>query len=214
MNSMFKFALNMYVADMKRSLRGFWWLAPIFLVLVLVAPFHNAQMYAFPYLIMMTIFLFIPNFSRIHFVVPLNVKQIKHFFIWRMALVCITMLLAAGLIIGISEISNIEWSTQGFHWLAFYMVIFLLCSEMGLRGLGIKNKFEVRHVIAIIVGIMSIFCAFGILENLPFVWEMVISFGLVLISVGYMFYYLKKIKFEDYTYVPRGLWENGKVERN
>lgn len=212
---MFKFALKMYIADMKRVLKSFWWLAPIFLILIVVAPFHDATMYSFTYLIMMTIFLFIPSISRIHFVVPFDDKQIKQFFLWRIVIVCGMMLLSAGAVIGICEWRNLEWSKGGIHWLAFYLVIFLLCSEMSLQGLGIKYKFEVRHVIGIIVGIMSMFFAMGVLtEYMSLKWGACLSFSMVIISVVYMLLYLKHIKFEDYTYVPRGMWENSKVERN
>ena len=209
------FALKMYVADMKRILRHFWWLAPIFLVLIVVAPFHDAQMYAFTYLIMMTIFLFVPSFSRIHFVVPVDDKQIKQFFLWRIVIVCGMMLLCVGAVIGISEWKNLEWSKGGIHWVAFYLVIYLLCSEMSLQSLGIKYKFNIRHVIGIIVGIMSMFFAMGVLtEYMPLKWGACLSFSMVIISAVNMFLYLKCIKVEDYTYVPRGIWGNDKVERD
>lgn len=212
---MFKFALDMYVADMKRSLRKVWWLAPILFILIVVGPFHDAQMYSFTYLIMMTIYLFLPKVSRIHFVVPLSIKQLKQLFVWRIVLIGIFLLVSAGIVIGISEWKGIEWNKNGFFWLAFYMVLIIFFSETGLRGLGIKNGFEVRHVFAIIIGIISMLIPFELFTDyVPFVWQIGIAFVLVLFSIVYMFHYIKLVKFEDYTYIPLMLWENGKKERD
>ena len=213
---MFLFALKMYVADMKRVLRHFWWMAPLFLVLFVIAPFHDAQMYAFTYVIAMTIYWFIPRYSRIHFVVPLDEKQLKKFFIWRIVIVCTTMLLIAAIFIGICEWMNLSWDMKGFHWLLGYLTMYIAASEIGLQGLGIKTnlKMGVRQVIATVIGVICLFWGVIAIDYMPLKWVLTISLGMVFLAVIDMILYMRTIKMEDYTYVPLSMGENGKVERD
>lgn len=213
---MFLFALKMYVADMKRVLHRFWWLAPILLVLIVVAPFHDAQMYALTYLIMMTLYWFIPRYSRIHFVVPLDEKQLKKFFIWRIVIVCGMMLLIAAVFIGLSEWQKWPWNIKGFHWLFGYLTMYIAGSEIGLQGLGMKTDLwmGVRQVVASIIGVTCLFLGVIAMDYMPIKWVLGISLGLVVLAVVDMIIYMRKIKMEDYTYVPLGIGENGKVERD
>ena len=211
---MLRFSLHMFVADMKRSFRGAWMFIPLSLVFLVIMPFFDMQITSIGYLIIMTMAFVSPRFSRIHYVVPLTEKQIKILFVLRIAILCSIMLVEAFVIVGISKWQNWEWNRHGFNVLAFYMVMLLICSQNGLQGFGVKKEFMARHVIGIIGGIFSMLIAFGLLTDyLPFGWEITISYALVLFFVGYMFYYLKDVKFGDYTYVPAGLWDDGKVER-
>lgn len=205
---MFKLALNMYVADMKKLFRSFWWIAPIFLIVIVIGPFHDVGMYYWMYLIMMVISFMMPKTWRIHFVVPLSEKQIRQLFIWRIVLICGFMALVGALVIGISEWKNLEWSRYGIGTLVFYMVLLMLFSENGLQGMGIKNKFEVRHVIAILIGVMSLLIPFDFVSDKMSAWMLVLTFVLLLASIIYMLHYLKKVKFEDYTYRPFTMWDN------
>ena len=213
---MFLFALKMYVADMKRVLRHFWWMAPLFLVLIVIAPFHDAQMYAFTYVIAMTVYWFIPRYSRIHFVVPLDEKQLKKFFIWRIVIVCTTMLLIAAIFIGICEWMNLSWDMKGFHWLLGYLTMYIAASDIGLQGLGIKTnlKMGVRQVIATVIGAICLFWGVIAIDYMPLKWVLAISLGMVFLAVIDMILYMRTIKMEDYTYVPLSIGENGKVERD
>ena len=67
----------------------------------------------------------------------------------------------------------------------------------------------------ILMGIISMFLAAGaVTDYVPLKWGLSLSYGIVILAIGYMFWYLKKVKIEDYTYVPLAIWENGKVERD
>ena len=213
---MFLFALKMHVADMKRILHRFWWMGLLFLVLIVIAPFHDAQMYAFTYVIAMTLYWFIPRFTRIHFVVPLDEKQLKKFFIWRIVIVCMAMLLIAAVFIGLSEWQNWSWDIKGFHWLFGYLTMYIAASEIGLQGLGIKTdlKMGVRQVIATVIGVICLFWGVIAIDYMPSKWVLAISLGMVVLAVVDMILYMRKIKMEDYTYVPLSIGENGKVERD
>ena len=212
---MFLFALKMCMADIKRVLRHFWWMAPLFLVLFVIAPFHDAQMYAFTYVIAMTLYWFIPRYSRIHFVVPLDEKQLKKFFIWRIVIVCMAMLLIAAIFIGICEWMNRSWDIKGFHWIFGYLTMYIAASEIGLQGLGIKTdlKMGVRQVIVTVIGVICLFWGVIAIDYMPSKWVLAISLGMVFLAVVDMILYMRKIKMEDYTYVPLSMGENGKVER-
>ena len=213
---MFLFALKMYVADMKRVLHRFWWMAPLFLVLFVIAPFHDAQMYAFTYVIVMTLYWFIPRFYRIHFVVPLDEKQLRRYFVWRVVIVCIAMLLIAAIFIGISEWQNWHWEPVGFHWLLGYLTMYIAGSEVGLESLGMKKdlKMGVRQVVAIVIGVTCLFFGVIAIDYMPLKWVLAISLGMVFLAVIDMILYMRTIKMEDYTYVPLSIGENGKVERD
>lgn len=213
---MFLFALKMYVADMKRVLHRFWWMAPLFLALFVIAPFDDAQMYAFTYVIVMTLYWFIPRFYRIHFVVPLDEKQLRRYFVWRVVIVCIAMLLIAAIFIGISEWQNWHWEPVGFHWLFSYLTMYIAGSEVGLESLGMKKdlKMGVRQVVAIVIGVTCLFFGVIAIDYMPLKLVLALSLGMVLLAVVDMIIYMRKIKMEDYTYVPLSIGENGKVERD
>lgn len=212
---MFLFALKMYVADMKRMFHRFWWMAPLLLIVIVVAPFHDTKMYALTYLVMMLFFMMIPRYSRIHFVVPLDEKQLKKFFLWRILFVCGLIILITTVFVGISLWQNWKLEPEGFVWVADYLILYLFASEMGLQGLGIEaHKFEARHIIAIFLGVIGLIGGMILVDYLSIKWAIVFLVMIpVPISVAYMFWYLRKIKMEDYTYVPIGIWENGKKER-
>lgn len=213
---MFLFALKMYVADMKRILHHFWWLAPILLIVIVVAPFHYDGMYGAVYIITMTLYWFIPRFTRIHFVVPLDEKQLKKFFIWRIVIVCMAMLLIAAIFIGICEWMNRSWDMKGFHWLFGYLTMYIAGSEIGLGGLGMKTdlKMGVRQVVAIVIGVTCLFFGVIAIDYMPLKLVLAISLGMVFLAVIDMILYMRTIKMEDYTYVPLSIGENGKVERD
>lgn len=213
---MFLFALKMCVADMKRCMHRFWWLIPVLVILIVVAPFHDAEMYAITYLICMTLFFIVPRYSRIHFVVPLDEKQLKKFFVWRIVIVCIAMLLIAAVFIGISEWQKWSWEMKGFHWLFGYLAMYIAGSEVGLEGLGMKKDFKigVRQVVAIVVCVACLFMGVIAMDYIPLKWGLVLSFAMVLLAVVDMILYMREIKMEDYTYVPLSVGENGKVERD
>ena len=213
---MFLFALKMYVADMKRVLHRFWWMGLLFLALIVIAPFHDAQMYAFTYVIVMTLYWFIPRFYRIHFVVPLDEKQLRRYFVWRVVIVCIAMLLIAAIFIGISEWQNWHWEPVGFHWLFSYLTMYIAGSEVGLESLGMKKdlKMGVRQVVAVVIGVTCLFFGVIAIDYMPLKLVLALSLGMVLLAVVDMIIYMRKIKMEDYTYVPLSIGENGKVERD
>lgn len=210
------FALKMHVADMKRILHRFWWLAPILLIVIVAAPFHNDGMYGAVYIIMMTLYWFLPRFTRIHFVVPLDEKQLRKFFVWRIVIVCMAMLLIAAVFIGLSEWQNWSWDIKGFHWLFGYLTMYIAGSEIGLGGLGMKTDLwmGVRQVVACIIGVTCLFFGVIAMDYIPIKWVLGISLGLVVLAVIDMIIYMQKIKMEDYTYVPLSIGENGKVERD
>lgn len=212
---MFLFALKMYVADMKRILRSFWWIVPFFLILIVIAPFCGTEMYALVYVIMMECFIMIPRYSRIHFVVPLDEKQLKKFFLWRILIVCGLIVVIASVFVGISLWQNWALDPEGYVWVADYLIVYLLTSETGLQGLGIKpKKFEVRHIFLISLAIIGLFAGMVLVHYLSIEWSIICLVVIpVLMATTYMFWYLRKIKMEDYTYVPIGYWENGKTER-
>ena len=188
----------------------------LFLALIVIAPFHDAQMYAFTYVIVMTLYWFIPRFYRIHFVVPLDEKQLRRYFVWRVVIVCIAMLLIAAIFIGISEWQNWHWEPVGFHWLFSYLTMYIAGSEVGLESLGMKKdlKMGVRQVVAIVIGVTCLFFGVIAIDYMPLKWVLALSLGMVLLAVVDMIIYMRKIKMEDYTYVPLSIGENGKVERD
>lgn len=213
---MFSFALKMCVADMKRILHRFWWVAALLLILIVVAPFGAGQMYAFTYVVVMTLYWFIPRFSRIYFVIPLDEKQLKKFFVWRVVIVCAMMLLIAAIVIGVSEWQNLTWEPIGFHWLMSYLAMFMVSSETGIEGLGINKNMRigVRQLIAIIIGVLCLFMGVIAMDYMPLKWILALSLGMMVFAVVDMIIYVRRIKMEDYTYVPLSLGESGKAERN
>lgn len=213
---MFLFALKMYVADTKRFFKSFWWLAPISIILMVIAPFNvDLLVPTLAYMVGWIIMVNIPRYSRIHFIVPLDEKQLKQFFLWRIVIVCGMMSVVVAIFLGLCEWRKWSWSPQGLYCLAAWIVLTLLCGEIGLQGLGIKKKFEVRHVGSIIIGILSMFFAWGVItEDVSLKWGVCLSYSLVILAIIYMFGYLRNVKIEDYTYVPFTSWENGKKERD
>lgn len=211
---MIRFSWKMIVADLKRTLRGGWWMGPVIFVLLVVFPFlSDINIGAYSYFIVAGVALFRPQFLRIHYVLPLNEKQIKKLFVWRIVIVCVLMILVSGVVIAICEWKNMEWNRHGLNLIAFYMVLLIGLSETSLQGLGGKVSI-MRAAVGIAGGIISMLIAFGILTDyMPYKWTLVISYGMVLAAVVYMICYLKNVKFGDFIYVPAGLWDNGRVER-
>lgn len=212
---MIRFSWKMIVADLKRSLRGGWWMGPvIFIMLVVLSFMPDINIGAFSYFIVAGLALFKPQFSRIHYVLPLSEKQIKKLFVWRIVIVCVLMIVISGVVIAISEWKNLVWNGHGLNLIAFYMVLLIGYSEVSLKGLGGGKVSIMRTIVGITGAVISMLIAFGILTDyMPYKWTLAISYGMVLAAVGYMICYLKNVKFEDFTYVPVGMWDDGKVER-
>ena len=213
---MFTFALKMCVTDLKRMFHRFWWIAPIFLILMIIGPLCEAESYyAFTYIIIMMISILIPRFSRIHFVLPLDEKQMKKVFIYRLLIVCITMILIAVVFIGIRILTNQNWEVTGVFWVLGYVCGYLLSSEVGITSYSTKDyTMGVRRVIAIVVGIITWFVGLIVMDYVDLKWMLCLSLVLVIFTIFDVIWYVKKSKIEDYTYVPFGFWDNGKIERN
>ena len=213
---MFLFALKMCVADMKRLLHRFWWIGPLFIILMVISPFNEVEMSAFVYFICMTITLLIPRFFKIQFVLPLDEKQMKKYFVWRVLIVCGTMLLIAAVFIGICFWQKWPWKIEGLYWLCSYIAMYIVSAELGLEGLGIKKdiKVGVRQVIAFIVGFGCWFMGLIFMDYVDVKWILYLGVAMVILAIVDMIWYIRRTKVEDYKYVPFGLWDNGKVERN
>ena len=213
---MFLFALKMCVADMKRMFHRFWWIAPLFMILMIIAPFNDVEVYAFMYFICMTIALLIPRFFKIHFVVPLDEKQMKKYFVWRIVIVCGAMLLIAAVFSGICFWQKWPWNVKGVFWLCSYLSMYMVSSEIGLEGLGIKKDFKigVRQVVAFMIGFLGWFAGVIAMDYYDLKWVICWGVVMVILAIVDVIWYVKKSKIEDYKYVPFGLWDNGKIERN
>lgn len=190
-------------------------MGPIFFIsMVAFAFLPSVNIGSFGYFIVAGLALFRPQFSRIYYVLPLNEKQIKKLFMWRIIILCGLMIFISAVVMAICEWQNMDWNKHGMNIIAFYMVLLIVCSESSLQGMGIERGFKMRHVVGIIGGIISMLIAFGLLTDyMPYIWEVTAAFVMVLAAVGYMIYYLKDVKFEDFTYVPVSIWDNGKVEK-
>ena len=212
---MLRLSFNMIVADMKRLFRGAYWMLPILIIIAAIIPFiEDIQLYAMTYIIMMTIAMFCPRFSRIHYVVPLSEKQIKQLFVLRVIIVCAFMLLIGIIVTIICGCMGWNWNKNAFMVIAFYLVVYIALSETGLQGFKEKRSFEVHYIVGIVGAIISILIAAGLLRDIvSYVWENVVAFGLVIFFIGYMLFYVKNIKFGDFTYVPLGFLDNGIVEK-
>ena len=213
---MFLFALKMCVADLKRIYHRFWWVALFFMALMIIGPLCSAEMYAFTYIIVMMIALLIPRISRIHFVLPLGEGQMKKIFVYRLLIVCGTMILIAAVFIGIRVLTHRPWEVKGLFWILGYISWFLMGSEIGVMrlGNGKGNKMGVGRVIAIVLGVIGWFVGLIVIDYLAIEWMLGICFILLLIAIGCVVDYIKKAKIDNYTYVPFGAWDQGKMERN
>lgn len=212
---MIKFSWNMLVADLKTVLRGAWWLAFVFIAVVVIVPYtEGTYLASMSYLILMSITLFVPHFSRIHHIVPLGEKQVKQLFLLRILLVSAYILLLNGAVIWVCEWKRWAWNKAGLTVSLTYIAVLMLVSEKALQGFGIGENFKPRHIFSIIWGLISLFVGFGVLiEVIPYAWNLGISGVMVLGAVVNMLYYLKDLKFEDFTYVPIGIWNDGKTEK-
>ena len=56
--------------------------------------------------------------------------------------------------------------------------------------------------------------AYFLMGSMPLKLVLALSLGMVFLAVVDMIIYMRKIKMEDYTYVPLSIGENGKVERD
>lgn len=206
------FALKMCVADLKVILRKFWWLGLVFLGVIILLPLHGGDMHALSYFIVMTICLFAPRYSKIHFVVPLDEKQVRRFFLWRIIIVCVMMVLFSLAVVGISIWRNEPWEPKGFLWVMSYMTCYVLFSEFGFIGMFDNKKIwnEVRQVFAIIIGCVSLIMTIFISEITSLKGVFVAAVTLLCVAACDAIIYLKKIRLEDYSYRPLGMWENGK----
>ena len=76
---MFRFAIHMMIADIKRQLRK--WaiiIVPIFLITSIVLPFiEDIQILSMSYFLVMMVAIFRPLMSKIYHTLPLTIKQIK-----------------------------------------------------------------------------------------------------------------------------------------
>lgn len=213
---MFLFALKMCVADLKRIFHRFWWVALFFMTLIIIGPLCDAEMYAFTYIIVMVISLLIPRISRIHFVLPLDEGQMKKIFVYRLLIVCGAMMLIAAVFIGIRILNHKPWEVKGLFWISGYISWFLMGSQIGIMRLGNEkeNKMGVGSVIAIVVGVIGWFIGLIAVDYLPTEWMLCFCLIFLIMAIAYAVVYMKKTKIEDYSYVPFGLWDNGKIERN
>ena len=214
---MFTFALKMCVADLKKILQRFWWITILFVLLIVITPFHMSEnMFAYTYIVGMSTVLLIPRYSRIHFIVPLDEEEMKKFFLWRVAIVCGTMLFMAAVFLVICLCLELPWDSKGLYWLLCYLSIFMLVAEAGLKGLGMKKDFKdgVREMIVIIVGIVCWIVGLFMMEYFQVKWVLGIAVAMLLVSTVYMLWYTRKIKIEDYTDVALSAWERGLQERD
>lgn len=214
---MFLFALKMCVADLKVILRKFWWLGLLFLAIIVFMPFHNMYMHTLLYFVMMTIGLFVPRYSKIQFILPVDEKQIKRFFLWRIVIVGAIMLGFALVVVGISIWRNYHWNPQGFQWVVSYMTCYLVYAEYGLCGAFENKKIidKTRMVIAIFVAIISIVMCACAENSISLEWivvSLLISFAPLIFAIVNAFWYFRNIKLDNYIYRPLGMWENGKKD--
>lgn len=210
------FALKMCVADLKVILRKFWWLGFVFLGVIILLPLHGGAMHALSYFIVMTISLFVPRYSKIHFVLPLDEKQVRRFFLWRIVIVCAMMIIFTLAVAGSSILLNWPWEPRGLQWIMSYLICYVLFAEFGFMGMFENKKLGngVRQVLAIVIGIVSMIMGICVTEVSPLKFFLIASVVLLLIAVIDVVLYLKNIRLENYSYRPLGIWDNGKVERD
>lgn len=210
---MISLSLKMLVADMKRTMKGAWWLAPIIFALLCIIPFiEDIKFYSLGYFIVAMLSFFRPQFSRIHYILPLSEKQLKWLYVLRIAIISAVMLLAGGIIVGVCECLNWNWNKSGFMTLAFYIVLLLVCSETAFGEQS--KKFQTRYISAIILAVASMLIGFGMFfDYLPYIWNLALACICVLVATFYMIYYLNKVEIGDFTYVPAYIGDDGKVER-
>ena len=69
-------------------------------------------------------------------------------------------------------------------------------------------------MIAFIVGFGCWFMGLIFMDYVDVKWILYLGVAMVILAIVDMIWYIRRTKVEDYKYVPFGLWDNGKVERN
>ncbi len=213
--SVLRLTVHMMIADMKKTWRRGWFLAPVLLGFFCIIPFvRGMQIYAMFYMIILVLKMMIPHFSRIYHIVPLSIKKVKEIFLLRIFLNCLGMSIIAAIVILVSEFKQWNYNVGGVGLIIFYMIVLMILSENSLQGFGISSKFGARHVFSIILMLCAMGIGTDVLEGVvPFALELGIMGVFLLLSIGYMLYYLKDIQFEDYKYVSPILWDENGVEK-
>lgn len=210
---MLSFSLKMMIADTKRIWHKAWWLALFFLVFMCVIPFiDNVKMSSFGYFIVAMLAFYRLQFSRIHYIVPFSLKQLKMLCFMHSAMLSGAMLVIGGLVVAICRRTGMSWNRGGFLMLAFYITLIVMFSS---EAFGEKSHtFQARHVGVIIIAMASLIIAFGaFLEWLPYIYNLLLAGGCVVAAIIYAIYSLHKVEMGDFIYVPAGIWDDGKIER-
>lgn len=210
---MLRFSWNMLIADLKRNLRGAWWLGILFLTCTSILPFMVQPM-SYLYFSMITLMLLQPQFTRIYFVAPLDEKKIRQIFLWRVAIISGMMLTIMLVFLVICHFLSEPVEKTGYGMVAFTITVFMLCSETSLQSFKDgQKKFKIRHIFAAIFIIVDAF-SFAFYEEIDVKWIIVTNIVILILTFCYMLSYLRKLTFGDYVYVPVTWGSSGKVERN
>lgn len=209
---MLRFSWNMWIADSKRNLRGGWWFGILFLISIGILPFLMEPM-SYMYIVIMSLMLFQPQFSRIYFVVPLDEKKIKQIFLYRIAIVCGIILGSAAIFLLASYVLSNPIEETGWGVISFEISIFMVCSETSLEGFRKEPKqFRPRYILAALFIIIDAI-SFAFFNEIDAKWNFAINVLVLLLAFCYMLCYLRNLTFGDYVYVPAFYGNREKVER-
>ncbi len=198
---MLKFAFHMLIAEQKKLFRGAWWFIMLLVGLAFLIPFVGEMpIAAFSYWIIMSLMILSPKFSKIHYVVPVNIGFIRKYFICRILLVVAFMLFVGCAAVGTRALMGLDYHLEGFVGQLSFLIVFICMGEGSLEGFHRKKGFQVRNIFSIGLAIVAMVFGIGIVSDYAdtakqMVWVLI----LLLIAVVYMIIYLKDLSVEEYT---------------
>lgn len=214
---MFRFAIHMMIADIKRQLRkGAIIIVPIFLITSIVLPFiEDIQILSMSYFLVMMVAIFRPLMSKIYHTLPLTIKQIKMLLHLRVLIFAMLVIGMELLAVALMELTHYDFDVNGFLYGSFYITLYIMLSFSGMAGFQKDKKvFKWEYVPVWIITFGSLMFTFAGAEG----WLMVpvritISVAICIIAELYLVFLTRHYDFYDYTYVSNNIWSNSKIER-
>lgn len=205
---MLRFSWKMLIADLGRL----GWVAILLLIAVSVGSFVWIPSSCLP-CVVITLMMFQPRFSQIYFVVPLNERNIKQIFLYRIAIVSSIILITVAIFLLGCYILSIPIEKSGFAMITIEITVFIVCTESSLQSfMDGRKKFRPRYFFAallVIIGGLS----FSFCDEMNVEWIIVTNVSILFFALVYMLCYLRNLTFGDYVYVPVFTDVSEKVER-
>lgn len=216
------FSIHTMIADLKSVLHG--WLKYcvfIFIIFAVIIPFiPDTNALTAGYFIVMMISLFRPMFTKIYHVVPLTVADIRKIVWYRILLFSLLFSTLFLIVYAITRYRQMDYNRNAIYYLLFYICCIIFISLSAIPGFKTKKstksvQYGILVFINIVVMITAMLNCFGLLEYIKNTWIVVtLSVLPVLTDLAASWFYMRKLDFYDYVYVPDQMWNRKKKENS